>query len=329
MKNLKRVTSLFFAAILALTVMSSAAFADTDYDITFRVEGPDDNIYYGELSVPNDGKLTAADALMYLDDKSDNVKFVGADNGYITSVNDISSGKFGGWDGWYFAVNGESPSEGIDTFVLANGDSLVLYYGGYPCQIPYADTSKLNSDGIISFKSNDTEYDESWNPSVVENPVVDAQVTVNGDKYTTDKNGEVTIPADKLANELSVQIDKKDSSNAPAVLRFAPDYILSYTAPVVSDTDTTSDTEKDTDTDTSSDTEKNVSSNTNSTTSSRSTVTSTSVNSKTTTTAAVSTSSADTTQTGDGRIYFAIGVLAVAVVIAILMIVLKKKDHKD
>lgn len=331
MKNLKRVASLLFAAVMIMTVMSVAAFAESEFSITFRVEGPDDNIYYGTLSVPTDGKLTAADALMYLDEKSDEVKLVGADSGYITSVNDISAGKFGGWDGWYFAVNNEAPSVGIDSFELANDDNLVLYYGGYPCQIPYADTSRLDSDGVIIFKSNDTEYDESWNPKTVVNPVVDAQVTVNGEKYTTDKNGEITIPSDKLTNELSVQINKKDSSDAPAVLRFAPDFTLTYNAVLTSDTDTTSDLHSDTDTD--SEQNKDVSSNISSTVSSSSATTTTTATTttsvKATTATVYSVSPEAATQTGDGRIYFAVGILAVAVVIVILMIVLRKKSDSD
>ena len=37
---------------------------------------------------------------------SDNIEVVGADAGYISEVNGIYSRfHFGGWDGWYYAVN--------------------------------------------------------------------------------------------------------------------------------------------------------------------------------------------------------------------------------
>lgn len=329
MKKFTKTISAFVVAVMAAASMSVAASADASYDITFRVEGPESNIYYDTLTVPYDDNLTAAEALAYLDEKSDEVKFTGVDSGYITDVNNISAGKFGGWDGWYYAVNGEAPSVAINDCVLANGDDIVLYYGGYPCQIPQADTSKLDSEGVIVFTSNDKEYDENFNASIVVNKVTDAEVTVNGDKYTTNEDGEIKIPADKLTSELSVQIEKKDESGAPAVLRFAPDYKLSYNGSLTVDTETDTDTSSDTDTDSDSDTDTSSDKDASSNTSSKTTSTSTTTTTTTRTTSTTTTSAVATTATGDGRIYLAVGVFAVAIVIAILMVVLKKKSDKD
>lgn len=335
MKKVKKVVSSLAAALMMMTVFSVAASADAELDITFRVEGPDSNIYYDTLSVPYSGSLTAADAFEYLDEKSDEVEFTGVSDGYISKVNDIGAGKFGGWDGWYYAVDDVAPSVGIGDFTLSDGDVLVLYYGGYPCQIPIADTSKLDSEGIISFTSNDTEYDENYNATQVVNKVVDATVTVNGNDYTTDENGEIKIPNDKLESTLSVQIDKKDSSGAPAVLRFAPDYTISCNVSSDTDTDANTDTDLNTDTDTytATDTDTDTESNTSSKASSTASTTSVTSSTKTTTTATATTgttatttsSAADTAQTGDGRTYLAIGVLVIAIVIVVMMVALRKK----
>lgn len=310
-------------AVMMMAICSVAVSAASEMSITFRVEGPDSNLYYDTISVPYSESLTAAQALNHLDEVTDDLTFKGVSDGYISAVNDISAGRFGGWDGWYFAVNDVAPDVGIGDYTLSDNDSVVLYYGGYPCSIPIVDTSKLDSDGIIKFTSNDTEYDADWNPTKVVNNIKDAAVTVNGTKYNTDDNGEIKIPADKLETVMSVQIEKKDSSGAPAVLRLAPDYTVSYNG--TEDTDTTTDTSTDEDTSTDSGSDTDTVSNTSSKTVP---TTSTSATTKTTVTSTSSTASSavSVTPTGDGRIYLAVGVFAVALIVVVLMIILKKKS---
>ena len=52
---------------------------------------------------------------------------------YISEVNGIKGGKFGGYDGWSYAINRNNSYEdinvGIDAATLENGDKLILYYG--------------------------------------------------------------------------------------------------------------------------------------------------------------------------------------------------------
>lgn len=321
MRNFKKAMAFVIISFMIMSVCSVCASASTKMSVTFRVEGFDSNIYYETLSVPYTESLTAGKALDYLDTNSDNLSFKGVSEGYISEVNGISSGKFGGWDGWYFAVNDTSPDVGINDYVLSDNDSLVLYYGGYPCAIPLVDTSRLDSDGIIKFTSVDTEYDSDWNPTKVFNSIKDAIVTVNGSNYITDNNGEIKISSDNLEAVMSVQIDKKDSAGAPAVLRFAPDFCVNYNGVQNTDSDTDTGIDTDTSTDTETDTDKDkVSSSTSS--SSKATVVSTSTAARTT---GNSTASVAAAPTGDGRIYFAVGVFAVALVVVVLMLILKRK----
>jgi hypothetical protein len=53
---------------------------------------------------------------------------------YINSIGGIAAGKYGGYDGWMFAVvRGGAwviPAEGIGTFLLEEGDEIVVYYSG-------------------------------------------------------------------------------------------------------------------------------------------------------------------------------------------------------
>lgn len=53
---------------------------------------------------------------------------------YIDSIGGVAGAKYGGFDGWYFAVlrSGQwiYPSVGVDSFLLEEGDAVLVYYGG-------------------------------------------------------------------------------------------------------------------------------------------------------------------------------------------------------
>ena len=346
--RIAKIVSLCTMATLLVSLMSLSANAETQISISLRIEAPESNIFYKDITVSDtDNKITAADALSFADSSTEDLTITGIDTGYISEINGTKAGKFGGYDGWYYSVNGEIPSVGISDTTLKNGDILVVYYGGFPCQIPFADTSALSTSGIITFKSNDQEYDENWNATNVVNPVADAEVTINARKYTTNANGEITIDKNETPGELSVQISKKDSSNAPAVLRFAPDYTISYSPSIPidilhSDTDTNSDSDSDsesttdsdsdtdTNTDSSTDTDKTSSQNTSSTTSSSSnstTTTTTTTTTVTTPTPTVTPEAVASMMTGDRRTYLALTVFAIAAIVVVVMFLLGKKKN--
>ena len=363
-----RLTCASLAALSAAAFTSFAAFADTSVDITLRIEGIDSNIYYEKLTVTDtDSSVTAADALVFADKNSDKIEIKGAESGYITEINSTAAGKFGGYDGWYYSVNDKAPDVGVTDYELKSGDELTVYYGGFPCQIPFVETDKLESDAVIVFKSNDMIYDENFNATPVVNPVKDADVTVNGNKYKTNENGEVKLDKSKLDGDLSVQIAAADESGAPRVLRFAPDFTIAYEKASV-DTDTASDTDTQTDSDTSSDKKSSdsdtssdsntkssdsdkasdndkKSSDSNKTTDSDKTSSSSSssqnagtsssrssnTTQNTTVTAPVAASTAapaDAAQTGDGRTYRALAVFAGAAILVVVLLLLGKVSKK-
>lgn len=224
------VMSVYFVVVSSV---SSAYAADKTMSITLRIEGIEKNQFYATEDVPYTGSLTVAQALTYIDSKEDSIKITGADTAYITDINGETAGKFGGWDGWLYKVNGTDSAVGIDSMELSDGDSILLYYGdpyGAGMQFPVADTSDLKN-GVIKFTSEDTTYDKDGNATVKTNPVVGATVTwMDGDsktEYVTDKKGVVTIASD-LLNEgaHAVQITKTGDAKLPLVLRFAPDYTI-------------------------------------------------------------------------------------------------------
>lgn len=238
-KITQKVTFLLFSVMLLIAVSSiSTAFAaEKTMSITIRIEGIEKNLFYATEQVPYTDSLTLAQALTYIDTKEDSISITGVDTGYLTDINGDTAGKFGGWDGWLYKVNGKDPVVSIGSQELSEGDNVVLYYGdpfGVGMQFPVADTSKLK-DGVITFTSSDTTYDANYNPIVKVNPVVGATVTwSNGNttkEFITDKNGSVKIDTDLLADGAhAVQISKTGDTKLPLALRFAPDYVVSVNA---------------------------------------------------------------------------------------------------
>ena len=49
---------------------------------------------------------------------------------YVTSIDSQDAGYFGGWDGWMYQVNGDSPWVGASAYIMKPGDFLRFYYSG-------------------------------------------------------------------------------------------------------------------------------------------------------------------------------------------------------
>lgn len=227
---MKKTAKIISASLATLLITSSAvtAFAaeEKDINVSLRIEGIDSCLLYNSYEL-SEGS-TASDLIQYADKLSDAITVTGAENGYITDVNGESAGKFGGWDGWQYTVNAVSPSVGVNDYTLKNNDTVVLYYGDYPCFIPQIDTSALYTDGKLSFTAEQTTYDSDWNPTVSTVAIADMTVTFDGHTYTTDENGSITLSkADFTSGEHSVQVAKKNANGAPAVCRYADDFTVS------------------------------------------------------------------------------------------------------
>ena len=227
---MKKTAKIISASLATLLITSSAvtAFAaeEKDINVSLRIEGIDSCLLYNSYEL-SEGS-TASDLIQYADKLSDAITVTGAENGYITDVNGEAAGKFGGWDGWQYTVNAVSPSVGVNDYTLKNNDTVVLYYGDYPCFIPQIDTSALYTDGKLSFTAEQTTYDSDWNPTVSTVAIADMTVTFDGHTYTTDENGSITLSkADFTSGEHSVQVAKKNANGAPAVCRYADDFTVS------------------------------------------------------------------------------------------------------
>ena len=238
MKALKKSVSLLLALIMLMSACCAFASAASDIKVNVRIEGINDKLFYGNVTVPSGA--TVLDAIKQADSVSSKIKVTvknGAYGAYVTAVNSEKEKTFGGYDGWNYRVNGVDPSVSMDKYKVKSGAKIILYYGdpyGKGMQYPVADTSMLAA-GYLSFKSTDTVYRADGTTKTTES-IITGYILEWGlgngatvDLYP-DENGLVYIDKEFLTKgEHSVQIIKTDDSGMPLVLRFAPDYMINVT----------------------------------------------------------------------------------------------------
>lgn len=204
--------------------------------ITFslRIEGITANVFYKTVTVPSDGTPTLQEALLEVEKAEEGLTFTGLDKAYITAINGEEAGTYGGYDGWMYRVNNLEPSVGMDQYALKAEDSVVLYYGdpfGARDAVSRGGPVQNRPTGVIRFTSQDTTYDDNYEPSTQTNPVKGATVTWKAGEesatYTTDDNGEIKID-DRLltAGPHSLFISKVGEEDLPLILRLAPDFTV-------------------------------------------------------------------------------------------------------
>ena len=177
---------------------------------SLRIEGNNENIYYGDVEF-EDG-MNLKDALVAFDEANDKITLTGAADDYITAVNDETAGKFGGWDGWCILLNGESPSTGASGITLSGGDEVVLYYGD-PWGVGMAYPKVSGEGGKLTF-------------TTASGSVAGMKVILGGKEYTTDENG--TVEGIE-AGEYSLQIELYAENGLVIALRYAPNYKITVT----------------------------------------------------------------------------------------------------
>jgi len=227
MKKLSVWAASALAAGLVVTAPQVTFADDTEVTAHVRIEGIDKMLYDSDVKVTvKDGeKATAKAILMEADAQSEELTIVGADANYITEVNGVKAATYGGWDGWMYQVNGVSAPVGIDAYEIAAGDSIVLYYSdefGVGMDYPVMNTDKI-ADKKLSFTSTKTTYDAEGKASTSEVKVTDMDVTIAGETFKTDANGEITLSDAVMAKlPAEISIAKYAENGCPLVLRYAP-----------------------------------------------------------------------------------------------------------
>ena len=195
---------------------------DEDVALVFvDIEGAEGNIALTSGTFAKDGTVTVADVLKAIDEADDTLEITGIDDGYITTVNGLTAGTFGGYDGWMYAVKyytalddgtiGMSidvPMVGVGDYKIEDSCVIVLYYGDYG--IPFAETD-VDETGMINLVTYTPVYAEDYSVSdFTKAPLAEGTFTfvpvtteeegneVLGEAivFTADENGVTTLSAD-------------------------------------------------------------------------------------------------------------------------------------
>lgn len=228
--KMKKIASLALCLALAAGMMAgmfTAAATVPAPTVSVRIEGAEATLFYDAAVIYSGG--TVLELLGELLTQ-EGIEYQVSD-GYITKIGADEAGRFGGWDGWVYYVNGRDGAVGMAEATLEAGDSLLLCYtdayGTPPTLMPELSVSPEIIDGkaVFTFTASVTTFDAEWNPTVSTVAVADANVVIDGAEYKTDENGVVAVDRGLLyKDEVSVQISKHDENGKPLVIRFAPDF---------------------------------------------------------------------------------------------------------
>lgn len=127
---------------------------------------------------------------------------------YIYAVNDVFGGKFGGWDGWMFFVNGKDPGVGMTDVEIKEGDEILVYYGDWgikPLELSIPEIAPRNQEVEIKVLSEGKS-------------VEGATVYINRVKYLTDAKGVAYISIKEIG-DYEIYAEKQDESGKPLFVR--------------------------------------------------------------------------------------------------------------
>ena len=106
----------------------------------------------------------------------------------VVKIGSVSKGKFGGYDGWLYAVNRKGTyvdiMTGIDSFTLEAGDKLILYYGDLgTVTVNNIEFSTREENKELTIFLNNTYIDYVTNAPVI-NPISGlSKVKIDGKEY--------------------------------------------------------------------------------------------------------------------------------------------------
>lgn len=228
---MKKTVILIVIAIALVMSLALPAFANApSLTVKLRVEGKDENLFYGDITTNNSLNYNILSILMLADNQSDKMNIEGLAYGYVTAINGAKIGEGeSGLATYSLRVNGEYvPFSEAATYPLENGDEILLYYGdefGKGFMFPIVDTKKLHQ-GYIKFTC---EMPAEDGEGVTTQNIIGATVTWYCDEvpftYVTDAQGGIYVEKNALTGGAhKVSLELKDENGIPMLLRLTPDY---------------------------------------------------------------------------------------------------------
>ena len=222
------------AAALVLLSWPDDAAAGAGIVVSLRVEGMDRTLYYNSaltLNAVSDATMRdVADTYNSLPD----VPAIVTDGGaapVITAVGGLKESSLGPpfADRWMIRINGENTGRSLKALPVAAGDDIVVYYGDPTLiQYPEIDLSRMLTDGVVRFYSDDEAPAAAGTSGAAGNPIVGAMVVWDGMTYLTDTGGEILIDSTGSGVRHTVSVRRYYANGLPTVLRFPPDYYVRY-----------------------------------------------------------------------------------------------------
>lgn len=184
----------------------------------YRIEGPEGQLASGEATAfsPLEGLLAV------LEQKGLSSVVKDSQYGsYIQSIDGLTGGKYGGYDGWSFAVKrgGEWdwPSVGIGEYDLSSSDEVVVFYGGDQTELPVIEVSPAQPTAGSAFTVTVSKQHWDWAAwQFVTSKAEGVTVAVGGKQATTNASGVASFSG--LAKGSYVLEVKRYADNAPPAI---------------------------------------------------------------------------------------------------------------
>jgi LPXTG-motif cell wall-anchored protein len=140
----------------------------------------------------------------------------------IVKIGSVAKEKFGGYDGWLYAVNRQGAyvdiMSGIDSFTLESGDKLILYYGDFSTvTVNNIEFSTREENKELTISLNNSYVDYQTNASAV-NPINGlSKVKIDGKEYKVDGNS-IKIPQGLSYGSHKLEVSHFQKDKCPLVV---------------------------------------------------------------------------------------------------------------
>lgn len=140
----------------------------------------------------------------------------------VVKIGSVSKGKFGGYDGWLYAVNRKGTyvdiMTGIDSFTLEAGDKLILYYGDLgTVTVNNIEFFTREENKELTIFLNNTYIDYVTNAPVI-NPISGlSKVKIDGKEYKVEGNA-VKLPEGLSYGNHTLEVSDFQEDKCPVVV---------------------------------------------------------------------------------------------------------------
>jgi len=220
-------------------VSVAKAAENNKIQVSVQVQSFDKVITTGKSS-----KTNGFEALKEVLDNN-NISMVATDGKYgkfISEVNGVKGGMFGGYDGWSYAINRNNSyldiNTGIDAAILENGDKLIFYYGDMGTltsnKIEY---STMDANVELTISINNTYNDYTTGKLVIQ-PINDVKAEIDGEAVQI-VNNKITIKEGLKIGDHILKLSDFKTTACPKVVADEIKFTIGAKAADVTATDTT------------------------------------------------------------------------------------------